>query len=286
MFWSARGGAGVALGIAGAVAVLTVPRPEYPDAVPYPPIDEERTRIEIHAAQRSVEQALSDGLDVAVRGVGERVRRCGVLEVTGPQSELELEVRKLREAVLLLVGERRIAELVRLRELQAALLHRGIVAKWSGRGAENVKGDLAELGANLEQHLRPHRDWLQDDPYFRHTVRALFLDRWANLTGMSRHMDLMPTANDWRLIHRFRVMRLIREGQAKDMESLRTVLDEVPKYSPEYPVDYARGIVFYRMGAFGDAVDAFSRHLAAYPDSDWAVRAQNFRLEAARALVE
>lgn len=286
MFWSARGGAGVALGIAGAVAVLTVPRPEYPDAVPYPPVDEERTRVELHSAHRDVEYALSEGLDVAVRGIGERVRRCGVLEVTGPQSELELEVHKLREAVLLLVGERRIAELVRLRELQAALLHGGIVAKWSTPAAEDDDGELAELGANLEQHLRPYRRWLVEDAYFRPTLRALFLDRWANLTGMTRHVELSPTANDWRLIHRFRVMRLIREGQTKDMESLRAVLDEVTKYSPDYPVDYARGIVFYRMGAFADAVDAFSRHLAAYPDSDWAVRAQNFRLEAARALVE
>lgn len=286
MFWSARGGAGVALGIAGAVAVLTVPRPEYPDAVPYPPIDQGRTRVELHAAQLHVEGALSDGLDVAVRGVGERIRRCGVLEVSGPQSELELEVRKLREAVLSLVGEQRVAELVRLRELQAALLHRGIVAKWSTGATEAETGELAELGANLEQHLRPHREWLVDDPFFRHTVRALFLDRWVNLTGMNRHLELSPTANDWRLIHRFRVLWLIREGQIKDMRGLRAVLDEVTKYSPEYPVDYARGIVFYRMGAFADAVDAFTRHLATYPDSDWAVRAQNFRLEAARALVE
>lgn len=286
MFWSARGGAGVALAIASVVAVFGVPRPEFPDAIPYPPVDAERTHAESSDARAKLNEALRAPLPADVRGVGERIRRCGLLEVSDPQSSFSLELTKLRQAVLLLKQQDRVADLVRLRELQATLLHDELVAKWSERRPPGGELALSELGANLTAHLESSRSWFVADRYFEPTLRALFVERWGNLVGLARHSELAPTANDWRLIHRFRVLRLLRSGKTSNGPELLTALTDVAKYSLEYPLDYASGIVFYRMGAFGDAVDAFGRHLANYPASKWAVRAQNFRLEAARALVE
>jgi hypothetical protein len=285
MFWSARGGAGVALAIASLVAVFSVPRPEFPDAIPYPPVDTERTNAEFAGAQAEVEKVLASPLSAEVRGVGERVRRCGLLEVSDPQSSFAFERAKLREVVLHLLQQNRGADLVRLRELQSALLRMELVAKWSGQQRDDGDLALAELGANLPSHLEASRSWFVADRYFEQTLRALFVERWGNLVGFARHPELAPTANDWRLIHRFRTLRLLGLGQV-DGQELRSVLADVAKYSPEYPIDYASGIAFYRTGAFADAVDAFGRHLASHPTSEWAVRAQNFRLEAARALVE
>lgn len=287
MFWSARGGAGLALVAASVVALLSVPRPELPDAIPYPPVDDTRAEIELLRSRTEAREATSVPLAVDVRGVGERVRRCGALEVSDPQSDFERERNKLREAVLLLLQQERAAELVRLRELQAQLLTRALTRGWR-RGESDAALDLEliELAARLPQHLESVRDWFADDPYFEHTVRALFVERWGQLTGLWRHPALEPSANDWRLIHRFRVLRLLRGVEAPGPTELREALAEVSKYSPQYPYDYAVGIGYYRAGAFQEAVDAFGRHLSQYPTSDWAVRAQNFRLEAARALVE
>lgn len=285
MFWSARGGAGLALVAATFVALLSVPRPELPDAVPYPPVDHERATAEFEEARREAEVASNSPLEVDIRGVGERIRRCGVLEVSDPQGDFPRERNKLREVVLLLLQQERAPELVRLRELQAALLRRALAADWPNGDVEPTL-ELTELGARLPRHLESVRDWFGSDPYFEQTVRALFVERWALLIGFELHPAFAPSASDWRLIHRFRVLRLLRSTQAPDPAELRDALAEVAKYSPDYPYDYATGIAYYRVGAFQEAVDAFGRHLANHPTSDWAVRAQNFRLEAARALVE
>jgi hypothetical protein len=288
MFWSARGGAGLALAAASLVAMLSVPRPELPDAIPYPPVDHERAIVELSEAVAEADAAFSTPLSTDIRGVGERIRRCGALEVSDPQANFDLEHRKLKEAVLLLLQQERAPELRRLRELQSELLRRALTRGWLPTTSAEPMADpeLTELGARLPSHLESVRDWFVEDPYFEHTLRALFVERWGVLTGLERHPLLSPSANDWRLIHRFRVLRLLRSGQNSDPSELRGALGEVAKYSPEYPYDYASGIILYRAGAFQAAVDAFGRHLADYPASDWAVRAQNFRLEAARALVE
>jgi tetratricopeptide (TPR) repeat protein len=286
MFWSARGGAGLALLAASFVALLSVPRPEWPDAIPYPPVDHERAVAELQQAMQEAAAASQTRLHVDIRGVGERVRRCGALEVSDPQAEFETERTMLRESVLLLLQQERGAELVRLRELQARLLFEALTRWLDGDAGGALELELSELGARLPRHLESVRDWFPRDPYFEQTVRALFVHRWGLLVGFERHPSFEPSANDWRLIHRFRVLRLLRAESAPDPAELRDALTEVAKYSPDYPYDYATGIAYYRAGAFQDAVDAFGRHLERYPASDWAVRAQNFRLEAARALVE
>jgi len=269
------------------VALVSVPRPELPDAIPYPPVDHERAVAELLEAKREAEAVLSAPLAVDIRGVGERIRRCGALEVSDPQADFELERSKLREAVLLLLQQERAAELVRLREVQAGLLSRALTRGWLEREADDsLRVELTELGARLPHHLEAVRDWFTRDPYFEHTVRALFIERWALLVGLEQHAAFSPSANDWRLVHRFRVLRLLHSGQVPDPSELRSGLAEVAKYSPDYPYEYATGIAFYRAGAFQEAVDAFGRHLEQSQTSDWAVRAQNFRLEAARALVE
>ncbi len=286
MFWSVGGGAGAALAVAAIVALLSVPRPELPDAVPYPVVDDERSSAELEDARSVVVEIATTPLPADVRGVGERVRVCGLLEVSDPQSTYSLQRSKLQAAVLSLLQQGRGHELMKLRELQAYLLERALVAKWSNTPmSEEQMASLAELGANLPRHLESSRVWFAGDPYFEATLRALFVERWATLVGLANHA-LSPSANDWRLIHRFRVLRQLRSGADGDPRELLDALADVAKYSPSYPLDYASGIVFYRAGAFGDAVEAFGKHLANHPTSDWAVRAQNFRLEAARALLE
>lgn len=285
MFWSARGGAGLALVAAALVALLSVPRPELPDAIPYPPVDHERAVTELEQARHTAHAAMDTPLPVDIRGVGERIRRCGVLEVSDPQGDFARERTTLREAVLLLLQQERAPELVRLRELQATLLQRALTRDWLGEPA-GASTELTELGARLPQHLESVREWFGDDPYFEPTVRALFIERWGLLIGFELLPAFEPSANDWRLIHRFRVLRLLRASQLPDLAALRDALAGVARYSPSYPYDYATGIAYYRAGAFQEAAEAFGRHLASHPTSEWAVRAQNFRLEAARALVE
>lgn len=285
MFWSARGGAGLALVAASFVALLSVPRPELPDAIPYPPVDHERARTEFEQARQVAQAAMDAPLHVDIRGVGERIRRCGALEVSDPQGDFDRERTKLREAVLLLLQQERAPELVRLRELQSQLLVAALTRDWLGDPG-GASAELTELGARLPQHLESVRGWFGADPYFEQTVRALFVERWGLLIGFELLPVFEPSANDWRLIHRFRVLRLLRASQAPDLTELRDALADVAKYSPNYPYDYATGIAYYRAGAFQEATEAFGRHLASHPTSEWAVRAQNFRLEAARVLVE
>jgi hypothetical protein len=66
-----------------------------------------------------------------------------------------------------------------------------------------------------------------------------------------------------------RTVQLAEQYRLKKIEELRAL-------DPAYPADLARGIVFYRLHRYPQAVEALRKHLEDHPDGPWAVRAENY----------
>ena len=279
----------IAFGVAIVMALLVIPRPEAPTAVPLPPLDWQILEQAERDRRARVARTMTQPLSVEIRGIGERVRRCGVLERDLTQAgegalEALLQERSvLRNAVASVVRAGRSEELLALRDLQSELLLRAMRGGAQDSGAQETDRD--ELGGRLEHHVRTARTLLLGSELRHATLHALFARRWAQLVGLEKHPAFRPTANEQRLMQRFRVRRLLEQPLANVSGELLAVLERTREFSPDFPVDYARGIVLYRTGAFGDALQAFSRHLQAHPEGRFALRARNFRLSAAAALV-
>jgi hypothetical protein len=58
-------------------------------------------------------------------------------------------------------------------------------------------------------------------------------------------------------------------------EAMLKRIDEHARIDPEYPADFARGVVLYRAGHFGRALRSFHRHLEIDPDGPLSARAHN-----------
>ena len=272
----------VALIAALVTATFVLPRPQTPKDVPYPPVVEERTRAELAEITERARQAVKNGLHIDIRGIGERVRRVSWLEASGA-SELYLTERsRLRALVQGLLREKRAQELLQLRDVQAVLFVDSIEEHWKKPTPESER-EISELGAKILPYLDSASGWLRIYPLLRPTLLALFCERWTELLNLQEHLLFAPTANAHRLLHRFLVVYQLNKGSKREPQQLIALLSSVPEYSPQYPTEYARGIVLYQMGSFPDAITAFERHLTLHPDGPWAVRAHNFRLEAIRA---
>ena len=52
------------------------------------------------------------------------------------------------------------------------------------------------------------------------------------------------------------------------------------KLDHDYPAAFARGVLYYRAGAYEASADSFRAVLATRPDGPWTLRAKNHLLEA------
>lgn len=273
-----------ALMAALATAVLVVPRPHVPNDVPYPPVDLARAQAEHAELRERAQLSAALGLHLDIRGIGERIRRVSHLEAKREVDLYHHERARLRHLVRDLLRDHREQELLRLRDVQAVLFVRSLEQHWRAPSPQTAV-EVAELGANILPRLEEARDWLQEHELFAPTLVALFCARFAELLDLEQHLLFAASANAQRLIHRFLVTYQLERGAKRDHQQLLSALAVVPEYSPEYPSDYARGIVLYQMGSFADAVTAFERHLTRYPAGAFTVRAHNFRLEAISATI-
>ena len=64
-------------------------------------------------------------------------------------------------------------------------------------------------------------------------------------------------------------------------------LDELGRLDPSYPYRLARGVLFYRLGRYPDAAQAFRDYLAGSDDGRYWLRARNYlAMASARAAIE
>jgi hypothetical protein len=278
----------LAVFVAGIPALLAVPRPVPPVELPEPMLEPRGLAQAARDDERLANAAEREPLDTDVRELGSALRAYGVADATGDDKAVGTERLAVAEAARR-AGVHGDEALARLRAYQLRWFLREL-RRWEATGQETL--ELRELGGPFLSRAQKNgwiegRRLLPDD-----TVRAvLFKKRWMDLT-MARGPALDTSSAEQRALARFLLLHpprdpssnrtdprdtigMHRVGEQADQYRLKKI-DELRTLDPTYPADLARGVVFYQMHRFPQAVEAFRRHLEDHPDGAFAVRAQNY----------
>lgn len=300
----------VAVFIAGSVAGLVVPRPVEPAEVPVPRVDPralERT-AEVDAARAAALEPVPLGsggqgpprvtLDMDVRELGAAVRAFGLVDANPNRTDAELMAARERLAAAirpaLAQGEEAVLAL-RAFQLRAFLRE---VRRWEATGEETDA--LRELGGDVLGLLR-RSGWLEEGPGRRRAaveataLGVMFKKRWNAIVGLEGG-PFGSSLDEQRALYAFLLAHPIRDAlpaaapprdapaaaarvafgrRAEDQYRLKKI-EELAALDPTYPRDLARGVVLYRLERYLAAVEAFRRHLEAFPDGPHTLRAQNY----------
>jgi tetratricopeptide (TPR) repeat protein len=279
--WAERHLAGWPVGLALVLsallsAALVVPRPVPPAQLPLPVIDRREQRQRAADEQALFESASREPLPYEVRAIGETLRRFGLASRNQPEHARTLKG-QLKELVARARDEHGDRALLALRALQTHLFTQALRARGSAT-AEASEREALELGGELSSPVE-HPSWYAEHGFVGSDgeLAVLFRMRWNALLELSKAQPFAPTLNEWRLYFRFLLRRsalneAVPGRPAADALSYLAALGEL---DPDYPIDFARGVVLYRRGAYDQAARAFMAHLQLHPDGPWTLRAQN-----------
>jgi len=273
----------VALVLVIASAVLAIPRAAEPTLLPLPQPDRRVLERARRADDALAQKARTEPLSYVVRAVGETFRRLGAGTVHGEGVPTGL-LRDLEKLVEEARAQKRHDELRALRAVQTALFIEAVRA-WEKTGRPSA--ELRELGGDFAE-VAKERGWLSaghlelDDE----ELGILFRRRWTELTGTGDKPPLAPSLDELRAWY---ALLLGRASAGQTVEGRRTSLLAIAaleRLDATYPADLARGVLFYRHGAYGAASEAFRRELERRKQGPYQLRARNHLLAALAKLPE
>jgi hypothetical protein len=131
-----------------------------------------------------------------------------------------------------------------------------------------------------------HSGWLQGKTIVMDDlVRGIFFKRrWNQVTAISGSMFAI-SLDEHRVFYAFLLAHPYVEGRAgldakaacraADQWRLRKI-EELARLDDAYPYTLARGVLFYRLGRYPEAVQAFRDYLGAAEDGRYVLRARNY----------
>jgi hypothetical protein len=156
-------------------------------------------------------------------------------------------------------------------------------------GSGLTGGELRELSGSFVERAR-ESGWVSGDGRLLMTTderRVVFRTRWAHLVDLGAARALSPSLDERRLYYGF-LMRHPESnlGELPEDRARRALsyLNALVKVDPEYPADYARGLLYYEAGMFKQSMASFETQLTQHPSGQWTLRARNFWLSAAEQL--
>ena len=277
----------LALLLAGSTAALAIPRSIAPTDIPEPRLDPGALH---HIESVDVELAASADrvrLDVDVLKLGTELFAFGLADARGDQEALATARRDVLDAAhrALQVGT---APVLALRAHHLRTFRREM-ARYDATGEESDK--LREIAGGIIHRLE-HNGWV-DTTRAHHRVipdatvlAILFKKHWNEVVGVSG-APFDSTLAEARAFYRFLLAHPALADSAGspgllDARSSITgqyrlkKIDELSALDHDYPVQLARGVVYYQLGRFPLAVEAFRRHLEARPEGPYTFRAQNY----------
>lgn len=274
----------ITLGLVAAAALLAVPRPATPDLFPVPLVDVGEERSTRARYSELANQAQREGLPFETRAVGDALRRLGVA-LAGGAGDPEHLNRVLAERVELALRGKQLAELVRLRAVQARLFVNAVRAHVVGAPPSP---ELSALGGDFVKRATGN-GWLGDDGFVGSDdeLRTLFVMRWSQLTRLRDDPELRPSLAELRRYYRFLLLYPEqlpgRDAAALERAQLRLrYAAALARHDRDYPLDLARGCLFGQLGSGPESAQAFSGYLAGPNASEWKLRARNHLLHAAQ----
>jgi hypothetical protein len=287
----------VAVVIALGGVILAVPLRVAPRDLPSPLVDGralsvtiERERALAAAIVPALESELSRPADGTalydLRAFGEAFRAYGLAEASDDVYAVMRARQKLIDA---LARARALGDdkVLGLRAYQQQLFLREI-ERWET--SARPPGELAELGGKFPA-LAVREGWLEGRSLsLASSLRGiLFKRRWNEVTGLAETPPFALSLDEQRAFYAFLLDHPFLEGKEKmsaaeacraaDQWRLRKI-DELGRLDPAYPYALARGVLFYRLGRYPAAAQAFRDYLASATDGRYALRARNYLVAA------
>ena len=277
----------LALLLAGSTAALAIPRSVAPIDIPEPRLD---PRALQHIAAEDAELAASADrarLDVDVLKLGTVLFEFGVADAARDNEALSLARRDVLDASVraLRVGTEPVLAL-RAHHLRTFLAE---MQRYDATGEESDK--LHQVAGGFLHRLRYNR-WV-DETRARHRVlpdrvvlSVLFKKHWNEVVGV-QGAPVESTLAESRAFYRFLIAHpalpesagspALFEARAAIVGQYRLKkLQELSALDHDYPVQLARGVVYFQLARYPLAVEAFRRYLEGAPDGPYALRAQNY----------
>jgi len=259
------------VGVAVLAASLAVPRATKPRTVPAPVLHVRDLSAEFSQLEQLAAAARSHPLPFAIRELGESYRRLGRTQFYGPQAlddSQALGWQSLIRATRTRFGD---GPLLTLRAAQVQMFVESLKV-WEETG--RVPDDLAELGGDFTRLADKHQWHKSGHLQMQHEERwALGLLRWTTLAGLLKTQPYR-LSRDMELVElRFFFAQNQREGAGIDLR--QRILQRYSELEPEYPLEYAEGVLAAEAGQFDAAAAHFSRQLQAHPTGSYVTRARN-----------
>jgi hypothetical protein len=291
----------VAITIALFGTLLAVPLKVTVGEVPLPLVDGrvlaatlDRERAAARSVARELEQELARPSGTTelydLRAFGQEFRAYGQVEASGDTYEIVRARQRLLDA---LIRARALGDhkLLSLRGYQLELFTAEL-RRWENSGT--VSAELQGLGGAFLDLVR-RNGWLDGRTIVMHELlRGIFFKRrWNQVTGLTEppfelSLDEHRAFYAFLLAHPYVEDRERLEPKdvcrAADQWRLRKV-EELARVDATYPHMLARGVLFYRLGRYPAAAQAFRDYLAGANDGRYVLRARNYFVAAnARAL--
>jgi hypothetical protein len=286
----------VAVVIALAGVLLVVPLRVAPRDLPLPIVDGkalsaalERERALAAAVVPSLEGEISHPAEGTtlydLRAFGEAFRAYGRAEVSDDVYAVVRARQKLAES---LARARALGDdkVLGLRAYQKELFLREL-ERWET--SKRPSNELAELGGKFAA-TATREGWLEGrELAMAPSLRGIFFKRrWNEVTGLGESQFAL-TLDEQRAFYAFLLEHPFVEGKenasaaeacrAADQWRLRKI-EELGRLDPAFPYALARGVVFYRLGRYPAAAQAFRDYLGSPTDGRYALRARNYLLAA------
>jgi hypothetical protein len=277
----------IAVLIAALGALLAIPHPVAPNALPLPKVSWAEAERVARLDRTRADAAYLHPLPYDVRAVGETLRAFGAATVA---NDVDTAAQKLRDLRRFTHDAREKLGDDPLLELMSTQTELFLSALRRYEAGSDESREIAELGGNYLEKARA-AGWIGADRHFLASEverRTAFRLRWVDLVGLRQSEAFKPTANEWRIYYRFLLQHPEAGLGARELaaeEQIRYVAP-IEKVDPDYPAAFAMGVLYYRLGYFQKSAQAFRGHLARSANGPWRLRARNHLLAAAERAKE
>jgi hypothetical protein len=292
----------VAVAIALIGTLLAVPLPVSPRDVPLPLADGKALSATLDretALAATIARALEEERERTsgttelydLRAFGQEFRVYGAAEASGDTYAVVRARQKLLESATRArgVGD---DKFVALRAYQQQLFLAEL-RKWENSGVASE--ELTGLGGAFLELVRQSGWATRTTIVMDDLVRGVFFKRrWNQVTGIAGSPYAI-SIDEHRAFYAFLLTHPYIEGRAgldakgacraADRWRLRKI-EELAQLDPAYPYVLARGVLFYRLARYPEAVQAFRDYLGAAEDGRYVLRARNYLATAAARAVE
>lgn len=272
----------LSLCMAGLALALALPRRAEPSDLPVPRIDSASVADILRDQTERAQRVRETPLPFDVRAVGEALREFSVASFTLDADPSEAGSALTRLAARALEAHGKDA-LLDLRAIQTALFLDAL-KRWE---AGTSPGDeLTELAGNFVDKAR-QSGWVDATGRLRLSLTeriVLFRVRWGVLTGLGAAFPFKPSLTEWRIYYRFLLRHpegaLVTSPAARRARQLKYAT-ALGKLDPDFPMEFARGVLLFQSGRYPQAMRAFQGHLTAHPTGRYTLRVRNYWLNAA-----